>query len=105
MSHPVELARADGRSTVLEVPADGTVLDAAEAAGVALPFGCRTGACATCAGRLLDGTVEHRRPPRALKDRHREAGYVLTCLAEPRAACRLRVGADVARELVSNPFE
>ena len=88
----------------LSVAGNETVLAAAERAGVALPFGCRTGACATCTARLLEGAVEHRREPRALKDRHLEAGYVLTCIATPTADCRLEVGAAVADDLVSNPW-
>ncbi|MFB6372850.1 MAG: 2Fe-2S iron-sulfur cluster-binding protein [Bradymonadaceae bacterium] len=88
----------------MTVPADETVLDAAEASGVALPFGCRTGACATCTGRLLAGRVDHARPPRALKQRHREAGYVLLCVARPRDDCEVEVGAGVGTDLVSNPW-
>lgn len=94
----------DARAEEIDVAADETVLEAAERAGVALPFGCRTGACGTCAGRLVDGTVRHRRPPRALKRRHLRAGYVLVCIAEPRTDCDLRVGKDVVAELVSNPW-
>nr|WP_273836952.1 2Fe-2S iron-sulfur cluster-binding protein [Halococcus sp. PRR34] len=79
-------------------------MEAAERADVALPFGCRTGACATCTGRVLDGRIEHARPPCALKDHHLAAGYVLLCIAEPRSACHIEVGADIQAELVSNPW-
>lgn len=103
-THSVVLVSADGRERRIQVPEDRSILDAAEDAGAALPFGCRTGACATCAAQLVEGAVEHRRPPRALKPRHLEEGYVLACVAEPRADCRLRVGSDVAGELVSNPW-
>ena len=94
----------DGRRETVETDRDETVLEAADAAGIALPFGCRTGACATCTGLLRDGEVEHRRPPRALKDRHLEAGYVLLCVAEPRSDCCLEVGSDVHADLVTNPW-
>ncbi|PSQ12605.1 ferredoxin [Halobacteriales archaeon QS_7_68_65] len=94
----------DEREERLSVEENRAILAAAERAGVALPFGCRTGACATCTGRLLDGRIEHARPPRALKERHREAGYVLLCIAEPRSDCRIAVGASVQAELVSNPW-
>lgn len=105
MSHPITVIR-DGRNEG-EFPAEETesILEAAEAAGVCLPFGCRTGACGTCTARLVDGALDHRRPPRALKDRHLEAGFVLLCVAEPRASCRLIAGPDVVAELVSNPFK
>lgn len=105
MSYRVRLAWRDGRRETVEAARDRTVLEAAEDAGVALPFGCRTGACGTCTGKLQDGSIVHRRPPRALKDRHVEAGYVLTCVAEPESDCHVEVGSDVAAELVSNPWK
>lgn len=104
-THDVTLVWAEGREERLAVPADTAVYAASEAAGVGLPVGCRTGACATCTGQVVAGRVEHRREPRALKPRHREDGYVLLCIAEPRADCRIRVGRAVARELVSNPWK
>lgn len=112
-AHRVTLAWADGRTEALSVAADETVLAAAERVddrrsdedALALPFGCRTGACGTCTGRVLAGTVEHRRPPRALKERHLAAGYALLCVAEPRSNCRIRVGSDVLSDLVENPWK
>jgi ferredoxin len=104
--HRVTLEHADGSGTTTVTARDGeTVLAAAERADTHVPFGCRTGACATCTAELLSGTVEHRREPRALKPRHREAGYVLTCIAVPTSDCRLRVGSDVAGELTENPWK
>jgi len=104
-AHRVTLAWRDGRTERVAVAADETVLDAAERAGVGLPFGCETGACATCTARLLSGNLDHLRPPRALKERHREQGYVLPCIATPTTDCRLEVGSAVAGDLVSNPWK
>ncbi|MFB6156354.1 MAG: 2Fe-2S iron-sulfur cluster-binding protein [Haloferacaceae archaeon] len=103
--HRVTLEWRDGRTATVEVDAGETVVNAAEDAGVGVPYGCLTGACATCTGRLLDGDLTHRREPRALKPRHRDAGYVLLCIAEPRSDARVRVGADVQAELVENPWK
>lgn len=104
-THPVELRFRDGRIERIDVSNAETVLDAAERAGVSLPFGCLTGACATCTARLLEGDLSHRRPPRALKERHREAGYVLPCIAIVESACVLEVGAEVQADLVPNPWK
>lgn len=104
-AHEVALLRRDGREERVAIRADEPILAGAERAGVALPFGCKTGACATCTGRLLAGEVEHLRPPRALKDRHLREGYVLTCIAAPRSDCRVEVGTDVQAELVENPWK
>ena len=104
MTHEITLAWNDDRKTIA-VDKSETVIDAAERVGIDLPFGCLTGACATCTGKVHSGTLEHRREPRALKPRHLEAGYVLLCIAEPRSDCRIRVGADIQAELVSNPWK
>jgi ferredoxin len=101
----VELVRADGSTEAVETRAGETVLEAGERVEEPLPFGCRTGACGTCTARLLEGEVRHERRPRALKDRHLEDGYVLTCVAVPRGDCRLRVGSDVLAETKPNPWK
>lgn len=94
-----------GRVETVRAKADQTVVVAALDAGVQLPVGCLTGACATCTGQLLAGELHHRRPPRSLKTRHIDAGYVLLCVAEPRSDCRIRVGSKVQSELVENPWK
>jgi len=104
-SYSVELRFRDGPTERIEVPVGETVLDAAEEKGISLPFGCLTGACGTCTARLLEGDLDHERPPRALKERHREAGYVLLCIALARSPCVLEVGAEIQSDLVSNPWK
>ena len=93
------------RTETISVPDGETILDAAAAADIGLPFGCRTGACGTCTARLLSGDVVHHRPPRALKERHLADGYVLLCIAEPTTGTHLAVGATVQAELVPNPWK
>ena len=97
--------RDSGRQEILAVGEGESVLEAAEAAGVGLPFGCQTGACGTCTALLLEGEVSHRRLPRALKQRHLADGYILPCIATPETDIRLEVGAAVQRDLVSNPWK
>jgi len=104
-AYRVALTWRSGREATLSVELEETVLDAAEDAGLGLPFGCRTGACATCTARVLSGTVTHQRPPRALKPRHLDQGYALACIATPTSDCELEVGADVADDLVDNPWK
>jgi ferredoxin len=104
-AYTVTLEWSDGRTERVETAADQTVLDAAEASSVGLPYGCLYGACGTCTARVLDGGIRHRKPPKALKERHLEAGYVLLCVATPTSDCTLRVGADVQAELVPNPWK
>ena len=103
--YDLALSWRDGREETVRASDGETVLEAAESADVSLPFGCRTGACVSCAGRLVEGAVEYERPPRGLRPRHVEAGYVLPCVARPRTDCRLAVGPAVRRDLVSNPWK
>ncbi|BEL06795.1 PDR/VanB family oxidoreductase [Actinoplanes sichuanensis] len=53
----VELART-GRT--LRVPADRSILEVVEAAGVPILSSCREGTCGTCETAVLAGTVDHR---------------------------------------------
>jgi ring-1,2-phenylacetyl-CoA epoxidase subunit PaaE len=58
------------------------VLAAATAAGLDLPYSCRSGVCATCRAKVLEGTVAMQRNF-ALEAADLAAGYVLTCQAVP----------------------
>ncbi len=53
----VELARS---GLTLTVPADRSVLETVEQAGVAVDFSCREGTCGTCETDVLDGKPDHR---------------------------------------------
>jgi vanillate O-demethylase ferredoxin subunit len=44
----------------LRVAADESILDALLAAGIDVPYSCRTGVCATCETRVLEGACDHR---------------------------------------------
>ncbi|HEY0063279.1 MAG TPA: CDP-6-deoxy-delta-3,4-glucoseen reductase [Telluria sp.] len=61
---------------------DETVLSAAIRAGIGLPYGCKNGACGSCKGKVVSGTVEHKaHQQRALTDEEKAAGYALFCCA------------------------
>ena len=100
--HRVSLINRGGRSA--RVGEDQSILEAFEAAGEVLPFGCRYGACVTCAARLLEGRVAQL-GAKALKPAQLEAGFVLLCVARPRADCKLLVGREGQKGLFKNPFQ
>ena len=75
----------DGRSSTVTVPADVSVLDAAQKVRPDLPFACKGGVCGTCRALVTSGEVRMRRNF-ALETAEVDAGYVLTCQTLPVSA-------------------
>jgi ring-1,2-phenylacetyl-CoA epoxidase subunit PaaE len=76
----------DGRRRSFPMaPADGSVLEAAERAGLELPFSCRAGICATCRARITNGAAVMTHNI-ALEPWETQAGFVLCCQARPTTA-------------------
>lgn len=74
----------------LRVPAGTTILEAALAAGIPYPHGCRSGRCGACKSVLIEGQVTLRPfEATALGAEERAAGLILACRAEPRTACEV----------------
>ena len=59
-----------------------SILDAAAAAGLEVPFSCTSGVCGTCRAKLLEGEVRMERNF-ALAEAEVAAGFVLCCQAHP----------------------
>ena len=72
----------DGKSRDIPVPDGVSILDAALAAGLDLPFACKGGMCCTCRAKLVEGeapmTVNY-----SLEPWETAAGFILTCQAHP----------------------
>jgi CDP-4-dehydro-6-deoxyglucose reductase len=61
-----------------------TILAAALRQGVGLPYGCRNGACGTCKGRILAGSVQQGPHSKsALSPAEAERGFALLCSSLP----------------------
>jgi ring-1,2-phenylacetyl-CoA epoxidase subunit PaaE len=59
-----------------------SILDAASAAGLEVPFSCTSGVCGTCRAKLIEGEVRMERNF-ALDKADVANGFVLTCQAHP----------------------
>lgn len=67
-----------------EVLPSQTLLEAAVEAGINMPYGCRSGACGSCKGKVISGKVMHDDYlGGAMSDEELAAGSALFCCARP----------------------
>lgn len=86
--HTITLSPA-GQSFPVE--GDESILTAALRAGLVLPYGCRNGACGSCKGTILSGSVDYGvYQEKALPAAEREQGKALFCQAKPLSDCTLQ---------------
>ena len=72
----------DGKTGTTEHHPGTTLLQTARQLGMSPPFSCESGSCATCMGKLVEGTVRMH-VNNALTPEEVEEGWVLTCQAVP----------------------
>jgi ferredoxin len=66
----------------IECAEDEYILEEAEAAGMTLPYDCRSGTCITCRQMCLEGDVDQDMAF-AISDEELEQGYRLICIGSP----------------------
>ena len=71
------------------VGAGQTLLEAAEQAGIDVPYLCRSGVCGTCRVHVLEGEVEC--PSTTLDEADRRDGFVLACVSTAQSSCAVEL--------------
>ena len=92
-SYQVTVIDTDGNKTTVECADDEYILDIVEETGVDAPYSCRAGACSSCAGKIVEGTVDQE-DQSFLDEEQLEAGYVLTCVAKPTSDVIIQLGEE-----------
>ena len=87
------LSEAENLDVTIECADDKFILEAAEDNSIDLPYSCRAGSCSSCAGKIIEGTVDQE-DQFFLDEDQLAAGYVLTCVAKPTSDVIIQLGEE-----------
>ena len=85
-SYSITIQQPDGTETTFNCEEDQYILEAGEEAGLDLPYSCKAGACSSCAGKVISGTIDNEEQS-FLDDNQLEEGLSLLCVTYPTSDC------------------
>merc|ERR1712217_982564 len=86
--YTVTLDTPEGEKS-FECSEDTYIMDQAEEEEIEMPYSCRSGACSSCAGKVLSGTVDQSEG-NFLDDEQIDNGFVLTSIAYPTSVVTIK---------------
>ena len=93
MTYTVKAIEPDATEHVFTIEEDEYILDKMEEEGIDAPYSCKAGACSTCAGQLLEGSV-NQEDQSFLDEDQMASGFVLTCVAYATSDLVLQLGKE-----------
>jgi ring-1,2-phenylacetyl-CoA epoxidase subunit PaaE len=82
--HSIITSIQDGKTSVYQSITGLSILESALEQGASVPYACRSGVCATCSAKLLDGEVEILDND-CLSEEEINDGIILTCRTIPKS--------------------
>ena len=91
----IGLIRQCGKEYRIELRSDENILTSIERAGIKAPSSCRSGVCAWCRSRLVEGEAFYPEVNEYRRKADKDLGYIHPCAAFPLSDLVLEIGSEL----------